>query len=137
MAASMDSLLKHLLVFESGALDKADEHYLKAGRDLPAVDALVADIYNSGLILEFDWPKWSRQEGAKFNSEAAIAQADEDTLRRMFTAWVRSDRFCGGSFSFCCASGLVEAALRRLLRIKQDAFMDSFRGLHDDDAAPK
>jgi hypothetical protein len=125
----MDKLLKHLLAFESGAFDEAAEHYLRTGRDLTAVDALIADVYESGLMLEFDWMEWSRAEGTKSATKDAIACASEDNLRRLLTAWVRSDRFCGGSFSSLCTSGLIESVLRRLLRLKQDAFLGSFSGI--------
>ena len=106
---STHRMLAFLPFFERGMFKTANEHYLQTGQNTPHVDRLVAEIYDSGFALPFDWTNW--------NAESALARlehADLQALRKLLTAFARGDRMSGGTLAALCADGTIERVLRRL-----------------------
>lgn len=108
---SIQRMLSFLPAFERGEYAGADAAYMQTGRDLPSVGALRSEVYQSGFAFPFDWSGWKEGRAMRLTD---VATADLLTLRKLLTAFVRNDRFCGGALSAKCSDGWVEQILRRL-----------------------
>jgi hypothetical protein len=65
------------------------------------------------MMLDFDWPAW--EEGREIaGSPERIAECDLDTIHKLITALVRSDRFCEGALASAWQHGSIEAILQRI-----------------------
>ncbi|HEV8293657.1 MAG TPA: DUF6508 domain-containing protein [Tepidisphaeraceae bacterium] len=110
-AESVQKMLAFLPAFERGDYRQVHDSYLQSGVYAQQVEDLIATVYSSGFVYPFDWPHW--EEVRSMKPEDA-ARADMLTLRKLMTAFVRNDRFCGGAMADKCAHGWIEAILRRL-----------------------
>jgi Family of unknown function (DUF6508) len=112
--ASVDRMLAFLPEFERGDFATALQYYKATGKDLPQVERLCSEVYRSGFVFPFDWLAWKKQEASSALTTESVARADMLSLRKIMTACVRQDRFCGGFLSSVCSSGLVKRVLERL-----------------------
>jgi hypothetical protein len=112
--SSVDRMLAFLPEFERGDFAAAKKHYVQTGRDLPQVDRLCREVYNSGFVFAFDWLAWKKEEAKSALAPDAVAQADMLSLRKIMTATVRQERFFGGFLSSVCSSGLIQRVLERM-----------------------
>lgn len=85
----------------------------------PAVGAFVEALYREQLILPFDWGAWSGEARRYLEGgEAALADADLETVRKLLTGLVRAERFTAGALAAAFQAGQVVALLRRLRQIR-------------------
>jgi hypothetical protein len=58
---------------------------------------------------------WATKDGRRLmENTREIEGVDLATLRRLFTSWIRGDRFCDGALASAYESGAVRCALDRL-----------------------
>jgi hypothetical protein len=106
---SIERMLSFLPALERGDFRDASDFYMKSGQNPPLVDELISAVYRSGFVFPFDWGGWNwRRELEDINN------ADVLTLRKLMTAFVRGDRFCGGAMPGLCSDGSVQRVLQRL-----------------------
>lgn len=74
---------------------------------------LMAACYDSGVMVDFDWPAWEAPARELRQNPRALEQADLLTLRKLLTGHLRNDRFCEGHFGAVLESGHITAILRR------------------------
>lgn len=79
-----------------------------------AADALIATMSTSNFIAPFDWQAFIATLGRPADDPAVLQDADLDTIRRLMTAHVRTDRFVGGHLDRLTASGYIDTAMTRL-----------------------
>src|SRR4051794_40911062 len=89
---SIQRMLSFLPAFERGDFQGASDFYMKLGQNPPQVDELIFAVYRSGFVFPFDWSGWKWRSVLQ-----EIDTADVLTLRKLMTAFVRSDRFSGGA----------------------------------------
>jgi hypothetical protein len=78
-------------------------------------ERLMKNLYKYHWIdTDFDWPKWD--EGTNITQEH-IPGLDIPTIRKLFTAHFRQDRFCEGHLDALYANGFIAAMLNRLKAI--------------------
>jgi hypothetical protein len=90
-------------------------------RDMPFVEysktaiEFVEMAYASGIIEEFDWPKWTKTSTAKrlLRSPTQIAKATPEQMFRLLTVYVRGDRFNEGMLLSAFESGFLMAIVGR------------------------
>lgn len=115
---SIEKLLPFLSVFQTPNF-KAGTWITKKGV-FPWLDysAEVAEftrlLYDSGMIVAFDWSNWTTESGAYFENPEKIETADLETIRKLFTTQVRKDRFCEGHLAEMIENGHVALLLERL-----------------------
>lgn len=107
-------MLTFLPAFERGEFKNAHDQYLESGFNPANVDALVDEFYDSGFVFPFNWIDWDRRRVLE-----AIDSADIQTLRKLLTAFIRQDRFSGGTMAAACASGSVQRVLQRLSKLAE------------------
>lgn len=78
-------------------------------------------LYDHGWIdRKFDWKNWDAgTEYAKHPDK--IDAADASTIQKLFTAHVRTDRFCEGHLARLFESGVIVRMLRRLRDLRNSA----------------
>lgn len=120
---SIDDLLAYLPWFE-----RSDVRHYELRKEI-SLDpyiyssdllAFVRMLSETGFIVEFDWSSWMRGAGKRYVRPEAVAAADLETLRRLLTAFVRSDRFCSGQLASLIDRGLLVAILRRLAELREE-----------------
>ncbi|MCF7944257.1 MAG: DUF6508 domain-containing protein [Spirochaetia bacterium] len=74
-------------------------------------------VYELGLIIDFPWMDW--EEGKKIITDEKIDfySLSPETLCKLLTAIVRSDRFCDGALVSSFENGTVLGILKGLRRI--------------------
>ena len=81
----------------------------------PEANAFIEAAYAHGFVCAFDWPAWASTDGRRImDNTREIEGVDLATLRRLFTSWIRGDRFCDGALASAYESGAVRCALDRL-----------------------
>lgn len=123
---SVKRMLAFLPGFERGDFKDAEQQYKESGQNPEIVDRLLAETYKSGFVVVFDWVKWPSR--AEVDTATEIARADLLTLRKLLTAYVRADRFSGGTLSGLCSGGKVEMVLRRLKVLHEEGPANSEAG---------
>jgi hypothetical protein len=71
----------------------------------------------NGWIKPFDWQAWVG-EAVRLQDEAALQQADEETLGKLLTLHIRRDRFFEGHLANMIESGHIAAILRRMRELR-------------------
>ena len=115
----MEVVLAYLPVFDRAGFDFGELRQPKRGtlpmasysRELHEFEQA---LYARGFVVNFDWPSWGETAATYMNDHGRLADADLDTLRKLFTTIVRAARFSEGSLLGDCESGFVVALLRRL-----------------------
>lgn len=72
-------------------------------------------LYDAGLVIQFDWMKWAAQAQEYVNRPELIDSADLDTICKLITTDVRTDRFCDNHLRTVIMNGHMSALLRRLV----------------------
>jgi hypothetical protein len=90
-----------------------------------AASAFFDMVHAYGWVTRFDWPAWAgTQEAEALFAEdgMALAQANEEQLRKMLTVCVRRDRFSyGDPLLQDLESGLIERIARRADQLAREA----------------
>jgi hypothetical protein len=75
----------------------------------PAAERFIQTAYDYGLVMDFDWPEWSRTDEAQalYHDPDALAQASAIQLAKLLTVRIRTDRFCDGALAADFESGLM------------------------------
>lgn len=71
----------------------------------------------NGWVAPFDWVQW-QEEAARYADPARLAQADVETIGKLFTTYVRRNRFVEGSLAGEAERGQLAAIVRRLGEIR-------------------
>ena len=81
----------------------------------PELSDFVQAAYEGGFILrDFDWPAWA-EVGKQIEADPArLAEADLDTVQKLLTCHIRSERFSEGHLSGAIADGRLVRLLARL-----------------------
>jgi ADP-ribosyl-[dinitrogen reductase] hydrolase len=118
----IDAILKYLPLFE-----KQDYQFgQRVEREgqfpyfsfSPEADEFIETLYRQNIIFPFDWTSWSEEVERYQSDPDALEAADLRTLRKLFTAHVRADRFVEGHLASVFESGHITAILRRLKQIR-------------------
>ncbi len=96
------------------AIDSFAETEADSPEGTTALDAIVSQLYDAGLIVPFDWPTWA----AEHPSLRDVAVADPVEAVKYLTAVVRADRFSDGTLAAAVESG---GMLRALLVVRAAA----------------
>ncbi|MBP7654309.1 hypothetical protein KA977_12860 [Candidatus Dependentiae bacterium] len=92
---------------ESGSMDP----YLYSKK----VNEFIKDLYAVKFIYSFDYNEWYSGEGKHyFDNPELIAKMELQDLRKIVTAFVRSERFCSGTIAEMIDKGLIIKILKRL-----------------------
>jgi hypothetical protein len=75
--------------------------------------AVLDEVRRGGWLFAYDWQAWQDEARALIESDA-LEGADIDTLRRLLTLLVRSDRFMEGQLAWAFESGLMARIVRRV-----------------------
>jgi len=75
----------------------------------------VKTAYDTGWVLNFDWPAWKQTDEAigLRDDAAALAAATPEQLARLLTVLIRQDRFVEGALGSAYESGLLTSIVRR------------------------
>ena len=73
---------------------------------------------NDWVSLQLNWLKWKERAGSYIDCPEAIASADTETIRMLFTIYARQDRYSSGIWRRLFENGHVLALLRRLRDIR-------------------
>jgi ADP-ribosyl-[dinitrogen reductase] hydrolase len=83
----------------------------------PDSDRIRGVLGKNGFVIVFTWPEWV--EGRRFSKKPELLQqASLQTLRKLITAHIRTDRFSEGHLASVIESGLMAAILHRLAEIR-------------------
>jgi len=116
----LDALLSFLPTFDAEgfrfATFRRSEGNSIGGWDYgPEAIAFIEAAYAHGFVCSFAWPAWASTDGRRImENTREIERVDLATLRRLFTTWIRGDRFCDGALATVYESGAVRCALDRL-----------------------
>jgi hypothetical protein len=75
--------------------------------------AFVGELGRHGWIVVFGWRAWE-DDARELIEGDGLATADVETIRRLFTLLVRSDRFVEGQLAWAFESGLMTRVVQRL-----------------------
>ncbi len=120
----IDALLAFLPTFDAdgfrfATLRRSEGNSIGGWTYGPDAIAFIEAAYAHGFVCSFDWPEWASTHGRRImENTREIEGADLSTLRRLFTAWIRGDRFCDGALASLYDSGAVRCALDRLSRLR-------------------
>lgn len=124
--AEIDALLAFLPTFDAegfrfATFRRSEGNSIGGWTYGPDAMAFIEAAYAHGFVCTFDWPRWATTDGRRFTDNTReIEHADLATLRRLFTSWIRGDRFCDGGFASAYDSGAVRCALDRLARLRAE-----------------
>jgi ADP-ribosyl-[dinitrogen reductase] hydrolase len=79
-----------------------------------AASEFVTKLYQSNMIIKFDWGTWQSESREYFQNTALIHNADLLTVRKLFTTIIRADRFCAGMYASMIDKVVILALLKRL-----------------------
>lgn len=119
-AVELDALLAFLPTFDAegfrfATLRRGEGTSIGGWRYGPDAIAFIEAAYAHGFVCGFDWVTWATTDGRPIlDNTRVIEGVDLATLRRLFTTWIRSDRFCDGALASAWESGAVRCALHRL-----------------------
>ena len=83
----------------------------------PTVDRLIHALYENNFVQPFDWGSWQNQARTYMENPARVGEVDLETIVKLFTTIVRSDRFCSGTIAGFLNNGFILALLNRLKNI--------------------
>ncbi|NHN29627.1 DUF6508 domain-containing protein [Paenibacillus agricola] len=79
-----------------------------------AASEFVTKLYQSNMIIKFNWGTWQSESKEHFQNTALIYNADLNTVRKLFTTIIRADRFNAGMYASMIDKGVILALLKRL-----------------------
>jgi hypothetical protein len=101
------------LGFSPGRWCSSDEGYTWF-ESAPAVLEFEQAAYSAGLVVDFDWPSWA-PVGREIEADPErLAAADLDTVTKLLTVAVRSERFAEGHLAAAIKDGRLVRILSRL-----------------------
>jgi hypothetical protein len=80
----------------------------------PTTAAFLRALAENGIVQPFDWIAWKDEAVRLMEDPAALACADEATLRRLLTTHVRADRFTEGHLATMFERGHFDRILERI-----------------------
>lgn len=119
--ASVAQLIEFLPQFERGDFAGAVTHYHETGQYVPEVYAFFKVLEAGRLGVEnLDVIAWKKGEGTSILTDEGMAKANFLQLRKVLTYCATADRFNAGLLPKVFASGLIEAALRRMSQLRAE-----------------
>jgi hypothetical protein len=78
------------------------------------------DAAQTFALAGFDWVEWkSSDHGRRLLTESnVVAQATEEDLRKILTAYLRQERFCGGTLWNGFERGIMQAVTERAAELQ-------------------
>jgi hypothetical protein len=84
----------------------------------PDVEEFVKGLYEKGLVVQFDWPRWKLGEKL-FVKPRLIQTATESDCLKLLTLCVRKEKFSDGFLAQALENGIVTACLKRLRDLRR------------------
>jgi len=78
------------------------------------VNEFISLLYNTGIVIRFDWIKWSEEGKNILSDPKLLNNADLLEIRKIFTIIIRRERFCEGALLQKIKDGTVSRLLERL-----------------------
>jgi hypothetical protein len=119
---SIDAILPYLELFEAPGFTFG--HWITEPGHFPwfvfseQAGSFHFDLYGYGWVQPFDWAAWLGDAYRYINDPALVESADVETIRKLLTLHVRSERFGEGHLSMMYDRGHLTALLRRLKAIR-------------------
>jgi ADP-ribosyl-[dinitrogen reductase] hydrolase len=114
---NIEAVLKFLPAFER--LDFSPGEWISREGQLPYFEyaSVIFDFHRAlgenGFIQPFDWPHW--EEGKQLvDNPRLLSKVSLQTLRKLLTAHIRTDRFVEGHLAAMCESGHITMILKRI-----------------------
>lgn len=85
--------------------------------------AFTQALYSRGIILRFNWSEWDAGKHVFQHAPELIEMAGYETIRRMFTAHARSDRFTEGHLGSVLLNGVLAQLARRLAFLRREGLI--------------
>jgi hypothetical protein len=131
-ARQIGAVVRFLPVFEAIAPDgfvHYDKPTKRVGKTVvlghlmyhPAVCEFERACYESGLVQSFDWGAWSDEVRKYIDDARLLGSADLGICIKLITAHLRAERFCEGHLEGVLRSGHINAILRRLKQLEEEA----------------
>jgi hypothetical protein len=83
------------------------------------VDEFVHRVYQSNIIISFDWMQWDKGKEIIESKTTDFSSFDKYTLCKLLVTHVRNDRFCDGWLVSCFDNGSILGILKALEKIIQ------------------
>lgn len=114
---NITEVLKYLPYFEA----KYKKFYTKDTRNVldpyiyaDEVNAFVKTLYGEGFILNFPWHEWQDEAQKYIKHPNLINSASITIVQKLFTTYVRKERFNAGILAEMIDNGQILALLKRL-----------------------
>lgn len=129
-AKDIDVLLQYLPTFEQrgykfgewsqmkGTGTSEEPYILPYWSSSQEVSQFIEDLHRLGFMLHFDWGAWEQEANRLQEEPEHLRAADLTTLRKIWTAHVRADRFVTNHLASVFDSGHITDTLRRLKQIR-------------------
>jgi hypothetical protein len=118
------NVLKYLEYFENGdnefySIIESDEGVILVDPYDYSLktDEFVHSLYENNLVQSFEWMEWGDEAKRYFENPVLIEAADLETIHKLFTVIVRSDRFVSGHLAEMIDKGIILKLLKRLKEI--------------------
>ena len=118
--ADFEAILRFLPIFEEEGFEAGEWLHVEAEPPFLAhgaqADAFIRALYGQHWILPgFDWAAWGNEMGMTPDEWLEyLPTAPLEDIRKLLTAHVRNDRFCGGHLAGVFESGEMTAIMRRV-----------------------
>ncbi|KPQ32831.1 MAG: hypothetical protein HLUCCA11_20550 [Phormidesmis priestleyi Ana] len=86
----------------------------------PEVDQFIQTLYQEDFLSPFDWIAWSSEADTYVENPSRIKGVDLETLKKLFTCHVRTERFRSGHLAQMIENGHIGAMLKRLAVIRSE-----------------
>ncbi len=120
---NIDAVLRFLPIFEADGFTFGEWMPFEGG--LPAFSfsdeagQFIDALYHNNWVIPFDWGEWQDEARRITESPEHLNHANLETLRKLLTLHVRTERFCEGHLCSMFESGNLTAILSRLRAIRQ------------------
>ncbi|NII29209.1 hypothetical protein HB364_29285 [Pseudoflavitalea sp. X16] len=105
---------------------KPEEAVFVSSDNIPSHLQLITIFDITGFFEAFDYIAWTETQGwDKVISPDTLATADFDTLRKLISTHIRTDRFVGGHWDKLLTSGYIAKFLGRLQDLYNEAYPQS------------
>lgn len=107
------------------SLEAGKDEFVVTGSWVPsaAVVAWARALERHHVLIDFEVmsPEWSAQMADYETEPVLLALEDLETVRKVLTTCVRTDRFVAGYLAAMFEAGVVKAAMKRLARLAETA----------------
>lgn len=125
----LDRVLSYLPVFERqpSKLHKVDvaRSPLDPYSHTAEIDQFIQTLYQEGFVTPFDWTNWQQEAGAFMQHPERVQTTDLETIQKLLTTHVRTERFNSGHLAQVIQTGHILTILNRLADIRSQMALES------------